>query len=200
MVEKFAAHPNMKKVYYTYLAIVAALIILLGVGVTFAVHVYSPAHCWVPTLVWVFPSLAVTCFIAYWIPKYYHSISYTLSEDEVIVERGVWWRLKHVVPYARVMSVDAIQGPISRHFGVGTVDVFTAGYTGRGGTAGPWTRRAEASILCVPNFLELRDKILGLVRGRPLFATPTARDVGTEILGELGQIRRLLEERSRKGA
>jgi membrane protein YdbS with pleckstrin-like domain len=198
MIEKFTPHPNMKKVYYTYLAIVAIPLILGGVGVTLAVYVYSPspALVWVPILSWVVPCLAIACFIAYWIPKYYDSISYALTGDEVIVERGVWWKLKHVVPYSRVMSVDVVQGPISRRFGVGTIDVFTAGYTGMGGTAGPGTRRAEASILCVSNFMELREKILSFVRHRPLFEAP---GIGTEMLKELRQIRAILQKQTRRG-
>lgn len=46
-----------------------------------------------------------------------------------------------------MMSVDVIQGPISRRFGVGSVHVHTAGYTGpAGGTAGPGARGAEADL------------------------------------------------------
>lgn len=198
MVERFSPHPNMKKVYYTYLAIVMVPLLLGGIGVTLAVYVHSRPFVWVPILVWIVPCLVAICFTVYWISKYYSSISYSLTDDEVIVERGVWWKPKHVVPYSRVMSVDVVQGPISRHFGVGTIDVFTAGYTGMGGTAGPGTRRAEASILCVPNFLELRDKILSFVRHRPLFGPPAKPgDVSTEILNELKQIRAILQKQTR---
>ena len=55
--------------------------------------------------------LFVLGFVAYWIQRYCDSISYMLTNEEVIVERGVWWRMKHVVPYSRVMSIDVIQGP-----------------------------------------------------------------------------------------
>ena len=141
--------------------------------------------------------LVILGFLAYWIPKYYRSISYTLKEDEVMVERGVWWKMKHVVPYARVMSVDIIQGPISRRFGIGSVQVHTAGYTGgRGGTAGPGARGAEAAIWGVPNFVDIRDAIIGLVRGRPLFGMPRAAapDIGSEMLKELRKIRKAVEK------
>lgn len=78
-----------------------------------------------------------------------------------------------VAPYSRVMSVDVVQGPISRHFGVGTIDVFTAGYTGMGGTAGRALGGPRLRSFCVPNFLELRDKMLSFVRHRPLFGGST---------------------------
>ena len=103
--------------------------------------------------------------------------------------------MKHVVPYGRVMSVDIIQGPISRRFSVGAVHVHTAGYTGpAGGTAGPGTRGAEATIWGIPDFVDVRNTIMDNVRQRPLFAGPKAgtHDFGPEILEELKAIRGLL--------
>lgn len=152
---------------------------------------------WAYLLIPLVVVLMVLGFIFYWILKYYNTISYILMEDEVMVERGVWWKMKHVVPYSRVMSVDVIQGPISRRFGVGSVLVHTAGYTGpAGGTAGPSRRGAEASIWGAPNFVEIRDAIIGIVRGRPLFGIPraVAPDISLEILEELKRIRKALEK------
>jgi hypothetical protein len=139
--------------------------------------------------------IAVVAFVAYWIQKYHASITYTLTSDEVLVERGVWWKMKHTVPYARVMSIDVIQGPLSRRFGIGSVQIYTAGYTGpAGGTAGPGSRGAEASIWGVTNFVEIRDTILGFVRNRPLFGRPGREtpDISLEILKELKSIRKAI--------
>jgi len=83
------------------------------------------------------------------------------------------------------MSVDVAQGPISRKLGIATVDIYTAGYTGvAGGAAGPRGRRAEASSIHVSNFADLRESVLSIVRGRPLFAA-TVSDVGAQMLSEL---------------
>lgn len=197
--EKFAPHPNLKKLYFIYLALASAIPLTATSIPIFGVYILAPEIWRVAWLLLIIPLgvvFAVICFLAYWIPKYFDSISFTLTQDEVIVERGVWWKMKHVVPYARVMSVDAIQGPISRHFGLGCVDIHTAGYTGPGGgTAGPRMRRAEASIWGVPNFMEIRDTILSFVRGRPLFAARGAGDPSQEILRELRKIRESLEKR-----
>ena len=110
--------------------------------------------------------------------------------------------MKKVIRTGRVFSpileaLDYIQGPISRRFGIGSVHVHTAGYTGpAGGTAGPGTRRAEATIWGIPNFNEVRDTIISLVRGRPLFGAPETitRDIGLEILEELKKIRKAIEK------
>jgi len=198
--EKFSPHPNLKKIYYTYLVIIAIPLLIGTLLPILAVYTFAPdawqlgwAYLFIPLIV----VLAILSFIAYWISKYYASIFYVLKEDEVMVERGVWWKMRHVVPYARVMSVDIIQGPISRRFGVGSVQVHTAGYTGvRGGTAGPGARGAEAVIWGVPNFVEIRDAIIGFVRGRPLFGMPrvAGADVGSEMLKELKKIRKAVEK------
>jgi hypothetical protein len=111
------------------------------------------------------------------------------------VERGVFWRMRHAVPYARIMSVDTVQGPVSRRFGIGTVDAYTAGYTGpAGGSSGPLQKRAKASIMHIANFLEVRERILGVVRVRPLFGAAVG-DVGSEMLRELRRIREAVEEK-----
>lgn len=196
--ERFKPHPNLKRVYGVYLLLVAVPIIVAAVLPIWAVYAFDSQlwrEAWFFTLTPMVISLALIGFAAYWIPKYYESIWFILGKDEVIVERGVWWKMKHVVPYSRVMSVDIIQGPISRRFNVGSVHVHTAGYTGpAGGSAGPGTRGAEAIIWGVQNFTEIRDKIISMVRGRPLFGAAEASDIGLEILEELRRIRKAVEK------
>jgi hypothetical protein len=198
--ERFSPHLNLKRVYYVYLVLAAVIPLILSLLLPLVAFTYVPdirQTPWPFVFIPLTVTLTVILFAAYWIPRYCSSISYMLSEEEVMVERGVWWKMKHVVPYARVMSVDIIQGPISRCFGVGSVHVHTAGYTGpAGGTAGPGTRGAEATIWGVPNFVDVRNTIIDSVRERPLFAAPRAgvRDLGSEILAELKAIKEILRK------
>ncbi|MCX8205174.1 MAG: PH domain-containing protein [Candidatus Nezhaarchaeota archaeon] len=197
--EKFKPHPDLKKVYGIYLLLVA-IPVSIGVALPiWAVYTFAPQVwrvAWPLTFIPLIVAAAAFIFVAYWIRKYYETIYFVLDKDEVVTEKGVWWRMRHVVPYSRVMSVDVIQGPISRRFGVGSVHVYTAGYTGpAGGTAGFGTRGAEAVIWGVKNFVEVRDAIINMVRARPLFAPPAVTaDIGSEILEELRKIRRALEK------
>jgi len=193
--KSFKPHPNMVKLYSYYLLILMTPIVVGGFIAIWLVYMFDPAFTYVPAAAVFIPLAVIVGFISYWIPRYYRSISYQLTSDEVVVERGVWWRFKHTVPYARVMSVDVAQGPISRMLGIATVDVYTAGYTGvAGGSGGPGSRRAEASIIHVSNFADLRESVLSVVRGRPLFAAPVS-DVSAEMLSELRKIRELLEKK-----
>jgi len=54
-----------------------------------------------------------------------------------------------------------------------------------------------ASIMHVSDFSEIRESILRIVRGKPLFAT-TADDTSIEMLSELRKMRELLEKSNKK--
>ena len=181
-----------------YLLLVMLPAVIAGILVAWQVYVSEPAYVSISCLAFFIPIALISAFVLYWNRRYYDSMSFHLSHDEVVVEHGVWWKMKHTVPYARIMSVDMVQGPISRSLGIATVDIYTAGYTGvAGGTTGPSKRRAEASIMHISEFKEVRENILSIVRGRPLF-TATTRDAQTEMLSELRRMRELLEKSSKE--
>ena len=196
--QEFHPDSRMKALFFAYLAMITIPLYVLGLALTS--YLYIIKEYLVTTVlmfVYLLPLVVITIFVSYWITKYSSSIKYVFSENEVRAERGVWWKMRHAVPYSRVMSVDTIQGPISRHFGIGTVVIYTAGYTGQaGGSSGPGVRMSEATIIHAPNFLELREEILGVVRGRPLFATPGVGSdtIGQQMLEELREIRKLLKQ------
>jgi len=196
--KSFKPHPNMVRLFDYYLLVAMLPVVTGGLVASSLVYIFDPQYVYVPVLSFFIPVAVIAGFVFYWIRRYYQSIKYHLTRDEVVVEHGVWWRMKHTVPYARVMSVDIIQGPLSRHLGIATVDIYTAGYTGvAGGTGGPGSRRAEGSIMHVSDFAETRESILRIVRGKPLFAT-TADDTSIEMLSELRKMRELLEKSNKK--
>lgn len=199
--ERFGPHPDLKRLYYTYLTIGVApplLAILLlvtasGGELEFTQSggyvVYVDARMVAAAL--LLPLFLMVCFVAYWIPRYYETISYLFTKDEVVVEKGVWWKKKGFVPYNRITNININQGPISRQFGLGVVRIQTAGYSGGGG--GGAGRVAEAIILGVKNFEELKDFIMGFVRG----IRPMAVEAGPEALAPEGISRQILEELKR---
>lgn len=194
---RFKPHPNLIKVYHIYLLIVATLLFLSSLIPLLVIYYTMPntwIWAWPYTLIPPLTVVLVSIFISYWIRRYYDSIWYTIAEDGVAVERGVWWKMKHFVPYSRIMSVDIIQGPISRRFRIGSVFIYTAGYTGPSGGKG---KRAEAEIIGIDNFLEMRDLIINMVKGRPLF-TIERGSIEQKILEEVERIRKILEKQYSK--
>lgn len=197
--EEFRPSPKMMLLYFTYLALIMIPLYAIGFAALTLILFYAHDNfaAMVFAIVYLLPVTAIVMFTMYWIPKYYRSVKYVLTESEVRAERGVWWKLRQAIPYSRIMNAETIQGPLSRRHKIGTVDIYTAGYTGQaGGGGGPGTRRSEAALMNREDFLELREQILGLVKGRPLFGTPVPQADATpkEMLEELRAIRKLLEK------
>jgi hypothetical protein len=55
---------------------------------------------------------------------------YEVREDSLFLERGVFTRVRTVVPYVRIQHVDVSRGPLERLLGLGSVVVYTAGSRG----------------------------------------------------------------------
>jgi len=199
--EEFHPDIGMKSLYYIYLALgVTGFCLSWMVPVIVAAFLFLPSsRALVITAVLLSPVLVAVLFTAFWIPKYYSSIRYAFANNEVVIERGVYWKRKSFVPYNRITNIDIVQGPIARRFGLGTIRVQTAGYSaGGGGTA---THVAEAVLLNVKNFEELKDMIMNFIRKLKPVAVETEAEVaapeniGKQILNELRKIREILEER-----
>jgi len=196
--EAFRPEPALRALYYAYLVLGVALL-----GLSWMVPVAVVGLLTLPAsqasllaASMFLPTLAVFLLVAWWIPRYYASIKYLLGEQEIVIERGVYWRRKSFVPYNRVTNVDMVQGPLARAFGLGTVRIQTAGYSA--GSSG--THIAEAVIQGVRDFEELKDAILAQVRRlRPVAVEAAAeiaapRGVSEAILEELRRIREAVEK------
>ncbi|MFW5937660.1 MAG: PH domain-containing protein [Halanaeroarchaeum sp.] len=55
---------------------------------------------------------------------------YDVQEDALYLERGVFTRVRTVVPFVRIQHVDTQRNPIERAAGIGSVVVYTAGSRG----------------------------------------------------------------------
>jgi membrane protein YdbS with pleckstrin-like domain len=187
---------KLKAYFYLYEAI--AVVLLVAVGAFLAsVGVLSDAPPWVVAMV-IGPPVVGLAFLTWWIPAFYRTADYRLTDDELEYRRGVFFRQKTTVPYNRITNVDSSQGPVQRLVDAGSVGVHTAGYGGQVG--------AELSISGVSDYEEIKDQILERVRRRRPEATEgddvtgegrvvseTGTTQTTEVLTELRRIRELLE-------
>jgi len=184
--EEFRPAPQLKKLYWIYFV----LAIFLGVlWWCIPVILFAPP---VITVCISLPIVAVLIFTAYWIPKYYDSIVYKLTENEIIWKRGVWFKNTGIVPYNRITNIDITQGPISRELGIAALKIQTAGYSGQ-------QTRSEIRINGIEEFEELREVIMGFVKGKKPVAVETyeEKNIDSRILNELVRIRKLLEKYSK---
>lgn len=88
-----------------------------------------------------------------WPPARYRSWSFALRGSDVVLRRGVWWRVTSIIPHSRIQHVDTTHGPLERKLGLSSVVVFTAGTVGASMTI-PGLRTGEAG--------ELRDRLAEL--------------------------------------
>jgi uncharacterized protein len=85
----------------------------------------------------------------------YRAWGYAEGEDELAIRRGVWVRLRTIVPFGRVQHIDVAQGPIERRYDLATLILHTAG-----------TRSASVAL---PGLLQrdaeaMRDRIRAKIR------------------------------------
>jgi membrane protein YdbS with pleckstrin-like domain len=149
------------------------------------------------------PNLILLCCIVIiiiavslvWVHLYYESMWYELREDEMSWKRGVWFRTTGIVPYNRITNLDIRQGPLMRFFGIHTIAIQTAGYSGQA--------TAEIRIEGIEDAEALREFIRSLVRKTAASGDGTGgerRDAVTvdeKMLYELTRIRILLEEQKK---
>jgi len=187
--EEFRADPAYRTYYYISLFVI---FILAFAWWYMLLLLFIPIPLWIMGII-ATPFLLVFGFAAYWIPKYYDTLKYKLTQNEMVWRRGVWFRKTGIVPYNRITNIDIEQGPISRALGIGSLKIQTAGHSGAGGRSG---KPAEIRIEGVVHFEELRETIMVFVRGRKQVGTTgTFETGGDSVLGELVKIRKLLEKR-----
>jgi len=156
-------------------------------------------------LVWLIPALMVT-------PIYIRAIEYSVIAQsgetlpEIYVKKGIVNITRKHVPFRTITNISSRAGPFDRLFGIGTVEIETAGYSG------PQHQGPEEKLEGIKFYEEVRDFILRELRRfrepyalatevvRPHEEHPPKGEIGLddEMLGILREIRDLLREQKRR--
>ena len=195
---EFGPNAGLKKLYQIYLTVVMcggfAWWAIPGLLVAFLYDVWIGVVVSLSTIV---PLIVIAAVALYWIPRFHASIKYVLGKDEITVTRGVWWTTKSVVPYNRITNISIYQGPISRSLRLGKLAIQTAGFSG---VSSSGHKTAEAELIGISNFEEIKDHIMNVVKGMKPQAveaeaeTRSSRDLNEQVLEELRRIRKAVEE------
>lgn len=129
---------------------------------------------------------------------YTKTMEFQIFSNEVVVKKGVINRTEKHVPYRTVTNISTRFGFYDKIFGIGTVEIETAGKAGR--QSGP-----EEKIEGISNFVEIRNTVLEELRKfRSQYTTATEPDltrseeeITTSILNELRSIKTLLENQQK---
>jgi membrane protein YdbS with pleckstrin-like domain len=134
-----------------------------------------------------------------WISMYFKRYSYALCSEGLLINRGIWWKYKRTIPYARIQHISIDQGPIEQIFKIYRVNSYTAGTGSTGGSsAGNPISGPEGQILGVKQPDQLRNDILKHVMQSRIgdgLADMSNNGMSMEIVEELRAIRRNLESK-----
>ena len=116
-------HPRVRVVWAGQAAVVAVAL----AGVTVAVDRLA-----VDLPVWVPPAVLVVVLgfgVSLALARY-RVWRYEVRDDALYLERGVFTRVRTVVPFVRLQHVDSSRGPVERLLGLASAVVYTAGSRG----------------------------------------------------------------------
>ena len=65
-----------------------------------------------------------------WPPLRYRFWRWDVRPDRVLIQKGVVWRSRSVIPRVRVQHVDTRSSPLQRWFGLSSLIIYTAGTRG----------------------------------------------------------------------
>lgn len=158
---------------------------------------FDPTNEWVQLFHLTFiPLVLLIMFLGHIIAYIYtKTMSFQIFDNEVVVRKGVVNKTEKHVPYRTVTNISTRYGIFDRLFGIGTVEIETAGKSGQ--STGP-----EEKIEGIRNFVEMRDTILEELRKfRSQYTTTTETtleptsdsNLVASILTELRSIRTLLQ-------
>lgn len=111
---------------------------------------------WVITAIWLIPALII-------VPIYLRSIEYSViarsgeTMPEIFVKKGIINITRKHVPFRTITNIASRAGPIDRLFGIGSVEIETAGFSGT-------AQAAEEKLEGITFYEELRDFILRELR------------------------------------
>ncbi len=182
--------PEQRTLWYVIWIIVFAL----GTPILLLLLLANPIFFGLVLFLW----LVVMVLILLWIPAFYRSISYSIENDAVRGQAGVFWQRHVTVPFVKITNIDVTQGPLQRAFNLGTIHVQTAGTSGQGG-------RAELRLVGVRQLESIRETIREKIQAydstrlEPQKPEPSAGTteppILQQILQELQAIRELLQKR-----
>jgi membrane protein YdbS with pleckstrin-like domain len=128
---EFGVAPELRKLYLVYLTgLITAGFLWWVIPLIVALTIFiDPFIGMIVALFTLITLSAIVAVVLYWIPKFISSVRYSLEDDRIVTDKGVWWKTKSVVPYNRITNINIYQGPISRHFGLGRLAIHTAGFS-----------------------------------------------------------------------
>ena len=95
-------------------------------------------------------------FGSWWAGRYYASLKMQLTDRNVIIRKGVWFRQELTIPLDKIQDISVREGPLLSALGLLGLRIETAGQ--RNATTG----KSDADLIGLTNAREMRDRILAM--------------------------------------
>lgn len=80
--------------------------------------------------------IVVVVLMQVYLLAYIKTLRYRLSEHDLRLDSGVFWKKRKVIPLHKITNANTLQGPLERWFGLGHLNVQTAGHGASGSPEG----------------------------------------------------------------
>ncbi len=94
----------------------------------------------------IIPYTIVMVIQIWYYTAYVHKFSYKISEDHIVINHGVFTRVRATIPYSRIQNINIANGVFDRMFKTFTVKIETAGSTAAAKSAQKGISRPEGYI------------------------------------------------------
>ena len=123
---------------------------IIGVVVAIASGVPEPWS-WLLPVTLVIANFILLLLAISWPAIEHRHVRWSTGPVGVEIKRGVFWKHRIAIPWARVQHADVSQGPLARQFSIGNLTIHTAG-----------TKHASIDIegLSYAVAMELRDEVI----------------------------------------
>jgi membrane protein YdbS with pleckstrin-like domain len=116
-------HPRIRVVWVLQAVVTA---VVLGIVALLVSRLAFSLPIWIPSAVF---AVALAAGVGLALVRY-HVWRYEVRDDALYLERGVFTRVRTVVPFVRIQHVDSSRGPLERLIGLANTVVYTAGSRG----------------------------------------------------------------------
>lgn len=100
--------------------------------------------------------IVLVILIQLYLLAYIKTLKYRLSEDDLRLDSGVFWKRRKVIPLHKITNVNTLQGPFERWFALGHLNVQTAGH---GASTSP-----EGRLVGLKEFEKIKEEVMQKVR------------------------------------
>jgi len=138
--------------------------------------------------------IVAVILIQLYLLAYIKTLRYRLSEDDLRLESGVFWKKRKVIPLHKITNVNTLQGPFERRFALGHLNVQTAGH---GASTSP-----EGRLVGLEEFERIKEDVMqkvSLVKSEATVTEDRPRErTEQELLKEMLEILSRIEKNTQK--